>query len=144
MPSTGSWSVVWATGCCCTVSEFDRFFHRTCSPHRRDAARKSKDEGQGTSPFITKPFIRKRPTMDATPPQSTQEAMPQTNRRQFRRSHVCGRRPSSRRCALSIRDGALVKGSAPDCVLGKAITSRMLVSPAKSATNRSMPKAKPA
>ena len=40
--------------------------------------------------------------------------------------------------------GALVNGSAPDWVLGKAMTSRMFSSPTSSATRRSMPSAKPA
>ena len=40
-------------------------------------------------------------------------------------------------------DGEFVIGSAPDCVFGKAITSRMFSSPARMATRRSMPKAKP-
>ena len=53
------------------------------------------------------------------------------------------RRPSSSRWAASIADGALVNGSAPDWVLGKAMTSRMLVSPASNATSRSVPNAKP-
>ena len=40
--------------------------------------------------------------------------------------------------------GAPVSGSTPDWVFGKAMTSRMLSSPARMATRRSMPKAKPA
>ena len=40
--------------------------------------------------------------------------------------------------------GAPVIGSDPDWVFGKAMTSRMLSSPAKMATNRSMPTANPA
>ena len=40
--------------------------------------------------------------------------------------------------------GALVSGSAPDWVLGKAITSRMFSSPTSRATSRSIPKANPA
>ena len=40
--------------------------------------------------------------------------------------------------------GAPVMGSEPDWVLGKAMTSRMLSSPAKMATSRSIPTAKPA
>ena len=39
--------------------------------------------------------------------------------------------------------GAPVSGSAPDCVFGKAMTSRMFSSPASSATSRSTPNAKP-
>ena len=54
------------------------------------------------------------------------------------------RRPSSASCASSIAVGALVSGSAPDCVFGNTITSRMLSSPTRIATRRSMPNAKPA
>lgn len=54
------------------------------------------------------------------------------------------RSPSSVRCPGSIGPGALVSGSAPDCVLGNAMTSRMFSSPASRATSRSMPKANPA
>src|SRR5207302_7750191 len=54
------------------------------------------------------------------------------------------RRPRSRSWAASIGVGAFVKRSTPDCVLGNAITSRMFSSPARTATNRSMPTAKPA
>ena len=54
---------------------------------------------------------------------------------------AAGRAPRS--CRSSIGDGAPVSGSGPDCVFGKAITSRMFSSPASSATSRSMPKAKP-
>ena len=46
-------------------------------------------------------------------------------------------------CAGSTGVGEPVIGSAPDCVLGKAITSRMFSSPARIAMSRSMPKAKP-
>ena len=51
--------------------------------------------------------------------------------------------PSSRSCAGSMVDGASVSGSLPDWVFGNAITSRMFSSPARIATSRSMPKAKP-
>ena len=59
----------------------------------------------------------------------------------------CGgsvRRPSSAKWAESIGVGAPVSGSAPDWVFGKAMTSRMFSSPTSSATNRSIPMAKPA
>ena len=53
------------------------------------------------------------------------------------------RMPSSAICVAGIAEGAPVNRSAPDCVFGNAMTSRMLFSPAKIATSRSMPKAKP-
>ncbi len=53
------------------------------------------------------------------------------------------RMPSSSSCLTSTGVGALVIGSMPDCVFGKAMTSRMFSSPARIATRRSMPKAKP-
>ena len=51
--------------------------------------------------------------------------------------------PSSSSCFAITGVGAFVIGSAPLCVLGKAITSRMFSSPARIATNRSMPNANP-
>jgi len=46
--------------------------------------------------------------------------------------------------AASIGVGAPVSGSVPDCVFGKAMTSRMLSSRARMADSLSMPNAKPA
>jgi hypothetical protein len=54
------------------------------------------------------------------------------------------RRPRSSRWLSAIAVGALVSGSLPDWVLGKAMTSRMFDSPSSSAVRRSIPKAKPA
>ena len=51
--------------------------------------------------------------------------------------------PELGQAACGYGRGAPVSGSAPDWVFGKAITSRMLSSPARIATRRSMPKAKP-
>ena len=45
---------------------------------------------------------------------------------------------------FSMGDGAPVKRSRPDCVLGNAMTSRMFSSPARMATSRSRPNATPA
>jgi hypothetical protein len=53
------------------------------------------------------------------------------------------RMPSWPSSEASTGPGASVSGSAPDCVFGKAMTSRMLSSPARMATRRSMPTAKP-
>ena len=52
--------------------------------------------------------------------------------------------PRSRKASGASGFGASVIGSQPDWVFGKAITSRMLSSPAKMATRRSRPTAKPA
>ena len=52
--------------------------------------------------------------------------------------------PSSASTPGATGFGAPVIGSDPDWVFGKAITSRMLSSPAKMATSRSMPTANPA
>ncbi len=51
--------------------------------------------------------------------------------------------PASARCASVIGVGAPVRGSPPDAVFGKAITSRIDEAPASSATSRSSPKAMP-
>ena len=53
------------------------------------------------------------------------------------------RSPSSSYCSGSGGDGASSIGSVPDWVLGKAMTSRMLVWSARSAAQRSMPSAMP-
>ena len=64
-----------------------------------------------------------------------------------RRVHVrrvAGRGCRARRAGRARRaSGEPVIGSVPDCVFGKAITSRMFSSPARMATSRSMPKANP-
>ena len=49
------------------------------------------------------------------------------------------RMPSSASCVTSTGRGEFVIGSVPDCVFGKAMTSRMFSSPARMATNRSSP-----
>ena len=53
------------------------------------------------------------------------------------------RSPSSSNCSVSGGEGASSIGSLPDWVLGKAMTSRMLVWLARSAAQRSMPRAIP-
>ena len=57
---------------------------------------------------------------------------------------VTTRMPSSASVAGGTGVGAPVSGSAPDCVLGYAITSRMFSSPARIAAKRSIPNANPA
>ena len=54
------------------------------------------------------------------------------------------RMPSSARAAAGSGVGAPVNRSAPDWVLGYAMTSRMFSSPARIATSRSTPTANPA
>ena len=58
-------------------------------------------------------------------------------------AHSAMRRCNSVNCASSTSEGASVIRSDALCVLGKAITSLMLFSSARSITNRSMPGAMP-
>ena len=51
--------------------------------------------------------------------------------------------PRAASCVGATGSGEFVIGSAPDWVFGKAMTSRMFSSPARIATRRSRPKAKP-
>src|SRR5215218_1601516 len=51
--------------------------------------------------------------------------------------------PSSSSCLGSTSDGASVIRSVAEAVLGKAITSRMVLRPARSITMRSRPRARP-
>ena len=63
--------------------------------------------------------------------------------RMFPQSGSTTRKESSSSCFGSIGDGAPIMRSVPDCVFGKAMTSRMLSTSAKSAAHRSRPMAIP-